>query len=159
VALPSSRSLTAAQAVLAQACSTSPNPARALLQSLRVRQAWRSKSGDRAAVAVAPVINWRFYDTIYTERYMRTPQENASGYDDNSPSSHADKLKGSYLLIHGTADDNVHFQNALVMSDKLVKANKQFEFMAYTDKNHGIGGGTTRLQLFTKITNYLQSNL
>jgi dipeptidyl-peptidase-4 len=105
------------------------------------------------------VINWRFYDTIYTERYMRTPQENASGYDDNSPSSHADKLKGSYLLIHGTADDNVHFQNALVMSDKLVKANKQFEFMAYTDKNHGIGGGTTRLQLFTKITNYLQSNL
>jgi dipeptidyl-peptidase-4 len=113
----------------------------------------------KTAVAVAPVINWRFYDTIYTERYMRTPQENASGYDDNSPSSHADKLKGSYLLIHGTADDNVHFQNALVMSDKLVKANKQFEFMAYTDKNHGIGGGTTRLQLFTKITNFLDSNL
>jgi len=113
----------------------------------------------KTAVAVAPVINWRFYDTIYTERYMRTPQENASGYDDNSPSSHAEKLKGNYLLIHGTADDNVHFQNALVMSEKLVKANKQFDFMAYTDKNHGISGGTTRLQLFTKITNYLQANL
>lgn len=113
----------------------------------------------KTAVAVAPVINWRFYDTIYTERYMRTPQENAAGYDDNSPSSHAEKLEGNYLLIHGTADDNVHFQNALVMVDKLVKANKQFDFMAYTDKNHGIGGGVTRLQLFTKITNYLEENL
>lgn len=113
----------------------------------------------KAAVAVAPVINWRYYDSIYTERYMRTPQENAAGYDDNSPSSHADKLKGAYLLIHGTADDNVHFQNALVMNDKLVNANKQFEFMAYTDKNHGIGGGVTRLQLFTKITNFLDANL
>lgn len=113
----------------------------------------------KAAVAVAPVINWRYYDSIYTERYMRTPQENAAGYDDNSPSSHADKLKGAYLLIHGTADDNVHFQNALVMNDKLVNANKQFEFMAYTDKNHGIGGGVTRLQLFTKITNFIDANL
>jgi dipeptidyl-peptidase-4 len=113
----------------------------------------------KTAVAVAPVINWRYYDTIYTERYMRTPQENAAGYDDNSPSSHADKLKGNYLLIHGTADDNVHFQNALVMVDKLVKANKQFDFMAYTDKDHGIGGGVTRLQLFTKITKYLEQNL
>lgn len=113
----------------------------------------------KAAVAVAPVINWRFYDTIYTERYMRTPQENASGYDDNSPSSHADKLKGAYLLIHGTADDNVHFQNAMVMVQKLVDANKQFDFMAYTDKNHGIGGGNTRLQLFTKITHFLDRNL
>jgi len=113
----------------------------------------------KAAVAVAPVINWRFYDSIYTERYMRTPQENASGYDDNSPSTHADKLKGGYLLIHGTADDNVHFQNSMVMVDKLVAANKQFEFMAYPDKNHGIGGGTTRLQLFTKITNFLNKEL
>lgn len=113
----------------------------------------------KTAVAVAPVINWRFYDTIYTERYMRTPQENPSGYDDNSPSSYAEKLEGNYLLIHGTADDNVHFQNALVMVDKLVRANKQFDFMAYTDKNHGIGGGVTRLQLFTKITAYLQGNL
>jgi len=113
----------------------------------------------KAGVAVAPVINWRFYDTIYTERYMRTPQENPEGYDDNSPSSHADKLKGPYLLIHGTADDNVHYQNSMVMVQKLVNANKQFDFMAYPDKNHGIGGGNTRLQLFTKITDFLNTNL
>jgi len=113
----------------------------------------------KTGVAVAPVINWRFYDTIYTERYMRTPQENAAGYDDNSPSSHADKLKGPYLLIHGTADDNVHFQNSMVMVQKLVNANKQFDFMAYSDKNHGIGGGNTRLQLFTKITDFLTTHL
>lgn len=113
----------------------------------------------KAGVAVAPVINWRFYDTIYTERYMRTPQENPEGYDDNSPSSHADKLKGPYLLIHGTADDNVHYQNSMVMVQKLVDANKQFDFMAYPDKNHGIGGGNTRLQLFTKITDFLNTNL
>lgn len=113
----------------------------------------------KAGVAVAPVINWRFYDTIYTERYMRTPQENPTGYDDNSPSSHADKLKGPYLLIHGTADDNVHYQNSMVMVQKLVNANKQFDFMAYPDKNHGIGGGNTRLQLFTKITDFLNANL
>lgn len=113
----------------------------------------------KAGVAVAPVINWRFYDTIYTERYMRTPQENPEGYDDNSPSSHAEKLKGPYLLIHGTADDNVHYQNSMVMVQKLVNANKQFDFMAYPDKNHGIGGGNTRLQLFTKITDFLNSNL
>lgn len=113
----------------------------------------------KAGVAVAPVINWRFYDTIYTERYMRTPQENPEGYDDNSPSSHADKLKGPYLLIHGTADDNVHYQNSMVMVQKLVNANKQFDFMAYPDKNHGIGGGNTRMQLFTKITDFLNTNL
>lgn len=113
----------------------------------------------KAGVAVAPVINWRFYDTIYTERYMRTPQENPEGYDDNSPSSHAEKLKGPYLLIHGTADDNVHYQNSMVMVQKLVNANKQFDFMAYPDKNHGIGGGNTRLQLFTKITDFLNTNL
>lgn len=113
----------------------------------------------KLAVAVAPVINWRFYDTIYTERYMRTPQENANGYDDNSPQSHAEKLKGKYLLIHGTADDNVHFQNAMVMAAELVKANKQFDFMAYPDKDHGIYGGATRLQLFTKITDFIKTNL
>ncbi len=113
----------------------------------------------KAAVAVAPVINWRFYDSIYTERYMRTPQENAAGYDDNSPSSHAEKLKGPYLLIHGTADDNVHYQNSMVMVQKLVDANKQFDFMAYPDKNHGMGGSRTSLQLFTKITGFLNANL
>jgi len=113
----------------------------------------------KAAVAVAPVINWRYYDSIYTERFMRTPQENARGYDDNSPSTYADRLKSAYLLIHGTADDNVHFQNALVMTQKLTEANKPFDFMAYTDKNHGIGGGNTRLHLFTTITRFLRENL
>jgi dipeptidyl-peptidase-4 len=113
----------------------------------------------KAAVAVAPVINWRYYDSIYTERFMRTPQENAQGYDDNSPSTYADRLKSAYLLIHGTADDNVHFQNALVMTQKLTEANRPFDFMAYTDKNHGIGGGNTRLHLFTTITQFLRENL
>ncbi len=113
----------------------------------------------KAAVAVAPVINWRYYDSIYTERYMRTPAENAKGYDENSPLNDVSKLKGSYLLIHGTADDNVHFQNAMIMVKSLVAQNKQFDFMAYPDKNHGIGGGLTRLQLFTKITDFLLRNL
>ena len=113
----------------------------------------------KAAVAVAPVINWRYYDSIYTERFMRTPQENPRGYDDNSPSTYADRLKSAYLLIHGTADDNVHFQNALVMTQKLTEANRPFDFMAYTDKNHGIGGGQTRLHLFTTITRFLRENL
>jgi dipeptidyl-peptidase-4 len=113
----------------------------------------------KAAVAVAPVINWRYYDSIYTERFMRTPQENPEGYDLNSPSTYADRLKAAYLLVHGTADDNVHFQNALVMAQKLTEANKPFDFMAYTDKNHGIGGGNTRLHLFTAITRFLRENL
>ncbi|MFM7586814.1 MAG: prolyl oligopeptidase family serine peptidase, partial [Bacteroidota bacterium] len=80
-------------------------------------------------------------------------------YDDNSPSTYADRLKSAYLLIHGTADDNVHFQNALVMTQKLTEANRPFDFMAYTDKNHGIGGGNTRLHLFTTITRFLRENL
>ena len=113
----------------------------------------------KAAVAVAPVINWRYYDSIYTERYMRTPQENAEGYDSNSPSTYADRLKGKYLLIHGTADDNVHFQNSMMMVKELVKNNKQFDFAAYPDANHGIGGGLTRLQLFTKISNFVFQNI
>ena len=113
----------------------------------------------KAAVAVAPVINWRFYDSIYTERFLGLPSENPEGYDDNSPENHAAKLVGNYLLIHGTADDNVHYQNAAVMAKRLVDLNKDFEFITYTDKNHGISGGKTRLQLFTKITGFLQKNL
>jgi len=113
----------------------------------------------KAAVAVAPVINWRFYDSIYTERFLGTPAENPDGYDQNSPENHAAKLVGNYLLIHGTADDNVHYQNAAVMAKRLVDLNKDFEFITYTDKNHGISGGKTRLQLFTKITGFLQKNL
>ena len=111
------------------------------------------------AIAVAPVTNWRFYDTIYTERYMRTPQENASGYDDNSPINHVDKLKGNYLLIHGSADDNVHVQNTMEMVSALVKANKQFDLFIYPDKNHGIYGGNTRYHLYKKMTNFILENL
>ena len=113
----------------------------------------------KAGIAVAPVTNWRYYDTVYTERFMRTPQENPSGYDDNSPTTYANLLKGKYLLIHGTADDNVHFQNAMEFSEALIQNNKQFEFMAYPDKNHGIYGGQTRPQLYQKMTNFLLENL
>jgi len=113
----------------------------------------------KMAIAVAPVTSWRFYDTVYTERYMQTPQENASGYDNNSPISHVDKLKGTFLLIHGTADDNVHVQNTMRMVEALIQADKQFEWMVYPDKNHGIYGGNTRLHLYKKMTNFIKENL
>jgi len=113
----------------------------------------------KMAIAVAPVTNWRFYDNIYTERYMRTPQENASGYDDNSPINHVDKLDGAYLLVHGSADDNVHVQNTMRMITALVDADKQFELFIYPDKNHGIYGGNTRKHLYTKMTNFILENL
>ncbi len=113
----------------------------------------------KMAVAVAPVTNWRFYDSIYTERYMQTPQENPSGYDDNSPINYVDKLKGKFLLIHGSADDNVHVQNSMQMMEALIQANKQFDSQIYPDKNHGIYGGKTRIQLFNKITNFIKENL
>lgn len=111
------------------------------------------------AIAVAPVTSWRYYDSIYTEIYMGLPKDNAEGYDDNSPLNHADKLKGKYLLIHGTADDNVHFQNAIELSEKLVQANKQFEEQFYMDKSHGIRGGNTSLHLYTRMTNFVLENL
>jgi len=113
----------------------------------------------KSAIAVAPVTSWRYYDSIYTERYMQTPQENASGYDNNSPISHVSKLKGNFLLIHGTADDNVHVQNTMKMVEALVQANKQFDWAIYPDKNHGIYGGKTRLQLYTKMTNFILEKL
>ncbi len=113
----------------------------------------------KMAIAVAPVTNWRFYDSIYTERYMTTPQENASGYDENSPINHVSKLKGNFLLIHGTADDNVHVQNTMQMVEALVQANKQFDWAIYPDKNHGIYGGKTRVQLYTKMTNFIKEKL
>lgn len=113
----------------------------------------------KMAIAVAPVTNWRFYDSVYTERFMQTPQENASGYDENSPINHVDKLKGKYLLIHGSADDNVHVQNTMQMIEALVQANKQFESAIYPDKNHGIYGGKTRIQLYNKMTNFILENL
>lgn len=108
-----------------------------------------------SAIAVAPVTNWRYYDNIYTERFMRTPQENGTNYDINSPINFVDKLKGNYLLIHGTADDNVHFQNAIDMSTALINANKQFEQFSYPNKNHGIYGGNTRLHLYTLMTDFI----
>ncbi|MFT6688517.1 MAG: dipeptidyl-peptidase-4 [Saprospiraceae bacterium] len=111
------------------------------------------------AIAVAPVGSWRFYDTIYTERYMQTPQENATGYDNNSPISHVDKLKGDFLLVHGSGDDNVHLQNTMRLAEALIQANKQFEWAVYPDKNHGIYGGNTRLHLFNKMTNFIRESL
>src|SRR5690606_4749639 len=101
----------------------------------------------------------RFYDTVYTERFMTTPQENPSGYDDNSPLTYAKNLKGNYLLIHGTADDNVHVQNAMVLIDELVHLNKNFDWAIYPDKNHGIYGGKTRVQLYNKMTQYILEKL
>ncbi|RMG78358.1 MAG: S9 family peptidase, partial [Bacteroidetes bacterium] len=113
----------------------------------------------KMAIAVAPVTNWRYYDTIYTERYMQTPQENPDGYDNNSPINHVDKLKGNYLLVHGLADDNVHFQNAADLITALVNADKQFEMLLYPNKNHGIYGGNTRYHLYTKLTDFIEKNL
>jgi dipeptidyl-peptidase-4 len=114
-----------------------------------------------AGVAVAPVTSWRYYDNIYTERYMRTPKENAKGYDENAPINYVDKIRGKYLLIHGSADDNVHFQNSVQMVTALVKANVDFETMYYPNKNHGIGGqaDNTTYHLWTKMTNWILENL
>lgn len=117
------------------------------------------------AVAVAPVTNWRYYDNIYTERFMRTPQENPSGYDDNSPINFVDMMKGNYLLCHGSGDDNVHFQNAMELIKALISEGKQFDLMVYPNKNHGIygsyeiGGGEVRMHLFEKINSFLFENL
>jgi dipeptidyl-peptidase 4 len=111
------------------------------------------------AIAVAPVSSWRFYDTIYTERYMQTPQENASGYDNNSPITHVDKMKGDLMLVHGSGDDNVHVQNTWRLVEALVQANKDFDWLVYPDKNHGIYGGNTRLHLYNKMTNFIKESL
>ena len=114
----------------------------------------------KMAIAVAPVTSWRYYDSVYTERYMQTPQENASGYDQNSPVNFADLLKGDYLLIHGTGDDNVHVQNSMQMINALIQANKEFDFFAYPDRAHGISKGrNTRLHLFKKMTTFIDRSL
>ncbi len=114
----------------------------------------------KMAIAVAPVTSWRFYDTIYTERYMQTPQENASGYDENSPINFVDLLKGKYLLIHGSGDDNVHVQNTTRMVNALVEVNKQFDLFIYPDRTHGIyRGRNTRLHLYKKMTTFIEENL
>jgi dipeptidyl-peptidase-4 len=113
----------------------------------------------KTTIAVAPVTSWRYYDTIYTERYLRTPQENPEGYDDNSPINFADQLRGNFLLVHGTSDDNVHFQNSVSFSEALIKAGKPFDQAYYPNKNHSISGGNTSIQLFTKITDFIRNNL
>lgn len=113
----------------------------------------------KAAISVAPVTTWRYYDTIYTERYLQTPQLNPSGYDDFSPISHVNRLKGNLLLIHGTGDDNVHFQNAVDLVDALIKADKQFETMYYPNRNHGIYGGNTTWHLYSLMTDFIKRKL
>jgi dipeptidyl-peptidase-4 len=120
-----------------------------------------SKGSDyfKAAIAVAPVTNWKYYDNIYTERFLRKPSDNKSGYEDNSPVNFVKQIKGKFLLVHGAADDNVHYQNSMEMAKALVMYNVPFEFMTYPNKNHGIYGGNTRLHLYTKILNFVKQNL
>lgn len=120
-----------------------------------------SKGADyfKAAIAVAPVTNWKYYDNIYTERFLRKPADNKSGYEDNSPVNFVKQIKGKFLLIHGSADDNVHYQNSMEMAKALVMHNIPFEFMTYPNKNHGIYGGNTRLHLFNKMLNFVKTNL
>lgn len=113
----------------------------------------------KAGIAVAPVTNWRYYDSIYTERYMGLPKDNAKGYDENSPTGNAAKLNDPFLLIHGTADDNVHYQNSVELVNALINANKQFDFYMYPDKNHNIRGGNARFHLYTKVFDFIQKNL
>ncbi|MGB0523779.1 MAG: S9 family peptidase, partial [Flammeovirgaceae bacterium] len=113
----------------------------------------------KAGIAVAPVSTWRYYDSIYTERFLKRPQDNPQGYDDYSPVKHAHKLKGAYFLIHGTGDDNVHFQNAIAMQNALIKANKQFKSFYYPNRNHGIYGGNTRIHLYNMMTAFILNNL
>jgi dipeptidyl-peptidase 4 len=113
----------------------------------------------KMGIAVAPVTSWRYYDTIYTERFMRTPQENPDGYDNNSPINFAKQLKGKFLLVHGMGDDNVHFQNSVDFTTALVEADKQFEMLFYPNKNHGIYGGNTTFHLYTKMTDFIKENL
>ncbi len=109
----------------------------------------------KSAIAVAPVTNWKWYDSIYTERYMRRTTDNPKGYEENSPVNFADRLKGNYLLIHGMADDNVHFQNSVEMAEALIRNKKQFDTYYYPNKNHGIGGVHARMHLFTKMTDFV----
>jgi dipeptidyl-peptidase-4 len=113
----------------------------------------------KAALAVAPVTDWRLYDTIYTERYMRTPEDNPGGYAESAALSYADSLRGSFLLVHGTGDDNVHFQNSLRLVERLEAANKQFDMRIYPNKTHAIAGGTTSENLYGLFTAWLKRAL
>ncbi|MDB4909916.1 MAG: family peptidase [Gemmatimonadetes bacterium] len=120
---------------------------------------FRGGSLFRAAISVAPVTDWRLYDNIYTERYMRTPAENASGYEEGAPLKYVQGLTASYLLVHGTGDDNVHPQNSIQLVDKLEGANKQFQFMVYPGRTHSISGGNSRTHLFTMMTDFVEQTL
>lgn len=113
----------------------------------------------KAGVAIAPVTDWKFYDTVYAERFMRTPQQNMDGYNAGSPIKLVNKLEGNLLLIHGSADDNVHFQNTMEYADALVKANKQFDMFVFTDKDHSIRGAANRAYLFEKVIKFLKTNM
>jgi len=113
----------------------------------------------KAGIAVAPVSTWRFYDTIYTERYLQKPQDNPSGYDDNSPLTHASKLKGKFLLVHGTGDDNVHYQNSIALQNELILHGKQFQSFFYPNRTHGISDYNARVHLFTMMTDFILKNL
>ncbi len=113
----------------------------------------------KSAIAVAPVTNWRYYDNIYTERYMQRPQDNAAGYDNNSPVNMVKNLKGNYLLIHGSADDNVHYQNTMEMIAALIKADKPFDSEVYPNTAHGISGGNNRYHLYKRLTKFIEEKL
>lgn len=113
----------------------------------------------KMAIAVAPVTNWRYYDNIYTERFMRTPQENAKGYDENSPLNFTKKIKGKFLILHGTGDDNVHFQNSVMMVEKMIQNNIDFESGYYPNKAHGISGGNSTYHIYKKMTDFIFKNL
>ncbi len=120
---------------------------------------FRGNDVFKLAASVAPVTNWRYYNTIYTERYMGKPQDNPSGYDDNSPIHFVKDLKGQFLLVHGTADDNVHFQNTIDLITALEKNEKEFDLQVFPDKNHSIAGGNTRYTLYKKLTSFILENL
>ena len=120
---------------------------------------FRGDGAFKMAISVAPVTNWRYYDNIYTERFMRTPQENPDGYDLNSPTTYAKDLKGSYLLVHGTADDNVHFQNAMELVKALNEAGVEYDQFFFPNKNHFIMGGNTRTYLYNKLAKYILEHL
>jgi dipeptidyl-peptidase-4 len=113
----------------------------------------------KAGIAVAPVTDWRFYDSIYTERYMRTPNENEAGYNESSPLKLAADLQGRLLLVHGTSDDNVHFQNSMYYTKALEDAGIQFDAQVYPNKNHSISGAQTRTHLYLKFIDFLSKNL
>ena len=120
---------------------------------------FRGNNVFKAAISVAPVTDWRLYDTIYTERYMRTPEENPTGYEQSAPLAYADRLEGAFLLVHGTGDDNVHPQNSIQLVQRLEEANKQFQFRLYPNKTHAIAGPAARTNLYTLLTEFLKANL